>query len=296
MTGGPSPCSVDRAAVVSPAVNTLPKLTPPQKSHSGRGRSRATSPGLTANKARLVDVAGTHEHGPADRLRVVVVVDGDGTHETVYGRRRLCRGDVLLLRPGAWQAFEGKPTLRLIVLELDADGESMLATPALRRLSLTARVCDGAAALWMSGPGIAACLEALEEGEPEWLGRLADGVAADLNAALPEAESPHPAVVAALRALEASPTRAWTMPDLAAAAGIVPAYLSRLFRRQVGRPPMAYLNRRRAEAAAALLLRGDEPVGDVATAVGWPPGNTFSRCFRRHFGCSAQAFRAAHAA
>ncbi|MQA92899.1 MAG: AraC family transcriptional regulator, partial [Gemmatimonas sp.] len=43
------------------------------------------------------------------------------------------------------------------------------------------------------------------------------------------------------------PERPWQLGDLARSANLDPAYLSRLFRRDVGLAPMAYLARIRAE-------------------------------------------------
>ena len=231
----------------------------------------------------LERIDGCGEDVPAPRLRVAVVEGGGGAHETVYGRRTLCRGDVLLLRPGGWQAFVSRGDLRLLRLEVPADHQA--ADDGRRRLLFAARACDGPAAFWVAGP----TLERLGD-EDDPLAALAAGVASELAAAV--RETPHAAVVAGAAALEADPARGWTAAALAGAAELDPAYLSRLFRRHAGRPPMAYLNRRRAESAAAWLLRTDAPIRDVAAAVGWPAGNTFARCFRRHFGISARDFRA----
>jgi AraC-like DNA-binding protein len=76
-----------------------------------------------------------------------------------------------------------------------------------------------------------------------------------------------PAGVAdALQLLARDLTRPWTLTDLAETVAVSPAYLSRLFRRTVGRPPMAHLAVLRAEVAATRLLRTAEPVSQVGAS------------------------------
>jgi AraC family L-rhamnose operon transcriptional activator RhaR len=116
-----------------------------------------------------------------------------------------------------------------------------------------------------------------------------------LGGALPaggeEVARPDPAVTAAARLLEADLTGAWTVERLAAAAGLSPGRLARLFTRRMGVPPMAYLGRLRAERAAALLIETELPVAAIGRRVGWPDPNYASRRFRQHFGLSPARYR-----
>jgi AraC-like DNA-binding protein len=81
---------------------------------------------------------------------------------------------------------------------------------------------------------------------------------------------------------------------LARAARLSPAHFSREFRRVFGEPPHKYLLMRRMERAAALLRNTDRSVVDVSLAVGFRSVGSFTTTFRRMFGVSPTAYRAAH--
>jgi AraC-like DNA-binding protein len=82
--------------------------------------------------------------------------------------------------------------------------------------------------------------------------------------------------------------------DLARAAGLSRAHFSREFRRAFGESPHAYLLTRRLERAAALLRTTDRPVVDVCLSVGLQSVGSFTTSFKRAFGVSPTADRAAH--
>jgi AraC family transcriptional regulator, L-rhamnose operon transcriptional activator RhaR len=102
----------------------------------------------------------------------------------------------------------------------------------------------------------------------------------------------HPAVVDAMRMMEARPGHAWTLTEIAERLHLAPGYLVRLFKSATGLPPMAFLARHRVEIAAARLLETDEPISRIGESVGWPDQNYFARRFKAHFGLSASAYRA----
>ena len=81
---------------------------------------------------------------------------------------------------------------------------------------------------------------------------------------------------------------------LARAAHLSPAHFSREFRRAFGEPPHQYLLTRRLERAAALLRDTDRSVADICFAVGLRSVGSFTTSFRRAFGRSPTAYRAAH--
>ncbi|GAA0594558.1 helix-turn-helix transcriptional regulator [Kribbella sandramycini] len=103
----------------------------------------------------------------------------------------------------------------------------------------------------------------------------------------------HPAVQHAMRLLEADLTAGWTLGRLAAAVNLAPGSLVRLFGRTAGVPPMAFLNRLRAERAAGLLIETELPIGSIGALVGWPDPSHATRRFRAHFGLSPTRYREA---
>ena len=86
---------------------------------------------------------------------------------------------------------------------------------------------------------------------------------------------------------------ALTVDDLARTAALSRAHFSREFRRAFGESPHQYLLTRRLERAAALLRTTDRPVAEICHAVGLSSLGSFTTSFRRMFGTSPVAYRAA---
>jgi AraC-like DNA-binding protein len=81
--------------------------------------------------------------------------------------------------------------------------------------------------------------------------------------------------------------------ELAGAAGLSRAHISREFRAAFGESPHAYLLTRRLERAAALLRTTDRSVADICFSVGLQSVGSFTTSFSRTFGRSPTAYRAA---
>jgi len=90
-----------------------------------------------------------------------------------------------------------------------------------------------------------------------------------------------------------TPAEPLTVADLARAAGLSKAHFSREFRRAFGESPHAYLLTRRLERAAAMLRTTDRSVADICIAVGLDSIGSFTASFRRMFGRTPTAYRAA---
>jgi AraC-like DNA-binding protein len=84
------------------------------------------------------------------------------------------------------------------------------------------------------------------------------------------------------------------VPMLGRAAYLSPAHFSREFRRAFGETPHQYLLTRRLERAAALLRNTDRSVADICFTVGLRSVGSFTTSFRRVYGLSPTAYRAAH--
>ena len=83
------------------------------------------------------------------------------------------------------------------------------------------------------------------------------------------------------------------VPSIARAAHLSPAHFSREFRRTFGETPHQYLLTRRMERAAALLRNTDRTVADICLTVGLRSVGSFTTTFRRIFGLTPTAYRAA---
>lgn len=84
-----------------------------------------------------------------------------------------------------------------------------------------------------------------------------------------------------------------TVADMAAAAMLSPAHFSREFRRAFGETPHQYLLTRRLQRASELLRHTDWTVADICMRVGWESVGSFTSSFRRMFGMTPTAYRAA---
>lgn len=252
-----------------------------------------------------------HDH---DFVEVVLITAGRGMHRSAQGEQALAPGSFMVLRPGAWHAYHACRGLA---------GYDLCFVEQVSRRALPAAFDDPlVAGLLMGGPtaprrwGVLVgtlpagerepCREALatlaalhERTDPSYdterlgafltaLGRIARAVAPAPGGPAPAA---HPATATAARLLETELARDWDMPALARAAGLEASALTRRFRRTFGLPPMAWLNRRRAERAAALLSATDRPIGAVGAEVGWFDANYFARRFRAAIGMAPSAYR-----
>ncbi len=102
-------------------------------------------------------------------------------------------------------------------------------------------------------------------------------------------------VGSALQALHKRPEHAWTVEELAHAAGTSRSVLAERFQLLVGSSPIQYLTQWRMVLASNLLARSSAPMTRVAEAVGYQTDTAFSRAFRREFGQPPAAWRRARA-
>ncbi|MBI5689985.1 MAG: helix-turn-helix transcriptional regulator [Verrucomicrobia bacterium] len=82
-----------------------------------------------------------------------------------------------------------------------------------------------------------------------------------------------------------------TLPAWARAVGLHPVYFGRVFKRETGLRPMAWLNERRLQLACQLLAGTAKNVTEIAEACGFASPFYFSRVFRRHFGQPPVSYR-----
>jgi AraC family transcriptional regulator len=82
-----------------------------------------------------------------------------------------------------------------------------------------------------------------------------------------------------------------TLDAMAAIACLSRYYFSRAFKQAVGHAPHRYVSARRLEHAKALLTRGDQPLVDIALALGFSGQANFTRAFRQATGHAPGQYR-----
>jgi AraC family L-rhamnose operon transcriptional activator RhaR len=250
-----------------------------------------------------------HDH---DFDELAFVLGGTASHRSIYGERELRRGDVLVVGRGAWHAFclcRDLDVVNVCFRSELVDGElrSALADTAVRAL-LSPATGYALAVVQLDEETTAGCeavLHALRMDRARRGLRTRSVARLLLLLGIVAAEADPEAVAATDRVVRARPwvgaaadllrerhAEPWRLADLADRFSVDPTHLARTFRATFGIPPMAYLARVRAEAAAALLLQTERSVTDIARTVGWRDANYFARRFRAHFGLSPSIYRA----
>lgn len=257
----------------------------------------------------------SHAH---DFLEIAVVGPGQGRHVTSRGEHEVRRGEVFVLRPGAWHGFRDCADLTVANCCLSAQAlrnelAPLYDLPMLRRMLWTDPAATGTHGVAVTAVDAAAADEAIAEiGRLERdladtparpgraLGRLVTvlGILADGRAAAPAAigAAAHPAVAATVARLEADPAEQWRLDDLARAVNLDAAYLGRLFAQHTGLTPISFLARVRAERAAGLLAHSTLSAAQVGAAVGWDDPTYFARRFRTLVGLTPSEYRRRHRA
>lgn len=246
-----------------------------------------------------------------DFLEVELIGGGSGWHVTAQGRHRARTGDVYVLRPGAWHAFEDCQGLliadvHITTSALRTDVAFIQDMPTLRELLWQRPASAGHYGVYITSipeqevDSTIDQVRALEHdiavrpsNLPRLLGRML-AILGTLAEAIGNNEADpgiHPAVASLLEHIDAQPERPWTLGELAGMVNLDRAYLTRLFQQHVGLPPVAYIARIRAELAAGLLANTDEPISRVGTQVGWPDPAHFARRFRALAGISPSDYR-----
>lgn len=85
-----------------------------------------------------------------------------------------------------------------------------------------------------------------------------------------------------------------TVQNLAAELEVSPSRLTSQFRKETGKPPIAYLTEVRMREAARRLVESRYPVNQIAAEVGILDANYFIKLFKRMYGQTPLAYRRSH--
>ena len=109
---------------------------------------------------------------------------------------------------------------------------------------------------------------------------------------LPTDEGGSAPIAAALRLMRRDPRARWTVEGLARQVGMSRTAFAAQFRDSVGEPPLSHLTRVRLSQGAGYLATTSRTIGAIARDVGYDNESSFSKAFKRSYGCSPGAFRA----
>ncbi|HIQ06712.1 MAG TPA: helix-turn-helix domain-containing protein [Anaerolineae bacterium] len=98
-------------------------------------------------------------------------------------------------------------------------------------------------------------------------------------------------VQAAIEWLQVHYAEPVSLSELAAAVGISPRHLSRLFREAVGQTPAEYLETLRLSVAQSMLMGTDRSITEIALEVGYTTPSHFSQRFQSRTGLTPSEFR-----
>lgn len=89
----------------------------------------------------------------------------------------------------------------------------------------------------------------------------------------------------AIEAIHSEPGHSWTLPELAAVAGLSRSAFAQRFSKRTGETPIAYLTRWRMLLATERLRSGTERLAEIANSLGYESESAFSTAFKRVTGC-----------
>jgi transcriptional regulator GlxA family with amidase domain len=98
-------------------------------------------------------------------------------------------------------------------------------------------------------------------------------------------------VAAAVRLMRRDPREPWTVHSLASRVGMSRTAFAAKFRDAVGEPPLSHLTRLRLSRGAGYLATTSRTIGAIARDVGYDNESSFSKAFKRMYGCPPGAFR-----
>ncbi len=225
------------------------------------------------------------------------VIHGRGTLETGGQSFALAPGDVFLLRPGGHYRASQDPEHPLTIIPVHfsfVDGEGRPALPPERFLpGLHRRIRQFG---FFEGllERIVANHNTGRRAEAEfWLGAALRELCpadADPHPTLHEAER-HRRIQSLCEKIIRAPEQPWQVRRMAAGLNLSPEHFSRVFKACKGIAAKDFIIQARIEKARFLLRNTDQPLADIASALGYRDAFFFSRQFKARNGCAPLAFR-----
>ena len=240
---------------------------------------------------RTLRIFDRHAHGTYE---VHYVVAGRGSFELRGQRLAVRQGDFFYTRPSTMHrmvVLEGEYLLQYVAfLELDADRDAELADDLETILGegRVRRLGDRYHALFAQISRQSLSNDSRQHRAAS--ARMA-GFLYDLMVDTPTATASHPAVEQALEFMRSHVGKAYGLDDLVAELGLDKSYFIRLFKKNVGVPPMKYAMNLKMSAASHLLRTTTEPLAAVAARVGFDDEYHFAKRFKQWSGTPPGAHR-----
>lgn len=249
-----------------------------------------------------------HDH---DFLEIALVTQGRALHVAADGDHPIRPGSAVVIPPSQWHAYEKcedlmvfdcfvapelvHSTLSFLDTELPLmAGMHTSALPLPQRVQLSPGEMSAAIAELYSMSDTTAARRSRVQIIGHlliYLDILNRSWVADDSVKRSRRPTLHPAVSCAVKVMEDEPGHSWTLAELGALTSMERRYLVRLFQRDLGIPPIAYLNRLRAQAAARLLVQTDQSVARIGAQLGWGDAGYFARRFKAAYGLTPSAYR-----
>lgn len=258
--------------------------------------------------------------GPHNHLfhEIAHIDGGEGDHVTAQGVQPLHAGDIIIICPGAWHAYENCRGLALtnclihpgllhdlgpLLGHLPGAHELFFRRPRKAELNLPVIVHEDR----LLRPRFAALLKTIaaeSRGAPTGYQEILLATVLELLVLIIRmqerprttrgvSESMRAAVSQAAHIIEEHMTETLTLPTLARQTGVSAAHLCRTFTRQMGMGMVAYQHRLRVEEACRLLRLTQLPVTEIALRLGYSEVAYFSRRFKKEMGLGPAAYRVA---
>lgn len=243
-----------------------------------------------------------HDH---DFIEIAIVTAGQALHREIGGQRILETGDVVILLPGHWHAWEQCHDLRLFNIcltneLLHHELRWTLTNPSINRLWFHTQPCHFSIPPAQHSEVLTMCRK-LQRRNQSQQGDAAHVIADCLHllACISPFAPSHANQIAhddiidtIMHDMRDDLAHDWGLRELAQRHQLEHSYLGRRFRNRVGTSPMAWLAQQRCEHAAVLLLTTSLPVAHIGADVGWADPNYFARKFKATMGVSPSRYRA----
>jgi len=240
---------------------------------------------------RTLRIFEPHVHGGYE---VHYVLSGRGAFDLRTQTIGVKRGDFFYTRPGTMHRMvvpDEEYLLQYIaILEFDPDHDAELADDleAMVGEGRIRRLGDRYHALFAR---ISRQTMSIDSRQQRAASATMTGFLYDLMVDMPSASGSHPAVEHALEFMRSHIAVAYSLDDLLAELALDKSYFIRLFKKNVGVPPMKYAMNLKLSAASDLLRTTREPLAAVAGRVGFDDEYHFAKRFKQWSGTAPGAHR-----